>query len=126
MGISTKAGSKLFSRKLETRRSIYEIYSHKQADGLLRCKIQSRHTGSQMFNFCKRCDNENVNGWYCHCKTGAGVIGCCGHIAWVIWYLGYSRQQQNVSEAISQFKFLEDAAENVRDWDASNEGSDAE
>lgn len=30
-----------------------------------------------------------IGGWYCQCKTGARVVGCCAHIASVLWYLGY-------------------------------------
>jgi len=32
-----------------------------------------------------------TGGWYCRCKTGSRTVGCCSHIASVIYYLGYAR-----------------------------------
>lgn len=32
-----------------------------------------------------------ISGWYCDCKVGAKTVGCCAHVASVLWYLGYAR-----------------------------------
>ena len=34
-------------------------------------------------------------GWYCTRKIGGSVVGCCVHIASVLWFLGYDRHQSN-------------------------------
>ena len=33
----------------------------------------------------------SVTGWYCTCPAGMRTIGCCAHIAAVIWYLAIAR-----------------------------------
>ena len=51
-------------------------------------------------------------GWYCTCKAGARVVGCCAHIASVVWYLGWKRWQENPlikTRGIEQY--LEDAGD---------------
>ncbi|CAC5387886.1 unnamed protein product [Mytilus coruscus] len=43
-------------------------------------------------------DEGDIEGWHCTCKAGARVVGCCAHVASVLWYLGYQRlEQQSVS-----------------------------
>ncbi|VDI18451.1 Hypothetical predicted protein [Mytilus galloprovincialis] len=39
-------------------------------------------------------DEGDIEGWYCTCKSGARVVGCCAHVASVLWYLGYQRLEQ--------------------------------
>lgn len=34
-----------------------------------------------------------ITGYYCDCKSGARTVGCCSHVAAVLWYLGYARHQ---------------------------------
>ena len=36
-----------------------------------------------------------IIGWYCTRKIGGSVVGCCVHIASVLWFLGYDRHQNN-------------------------------
>ncbi|CAF4651949.1 unnamed protein product, partial [Rotaria socialis] len=36
--------------------------------------------------------NKNeILGWYCRCPNGCRVVGCCSHIASVIWFLSFAR-----------------------------------
>jgi len=35
-----------------------------------------------------------IKSWYCQCKTGAHTVGCCAHIASVLWHLGHYRHLQ--------------------------------
>ena len=35
-----------------------------------------------------------VVGWYCECKASAHTVGCCAHVATIIWYLGKGKQSQ--------------------------------
>ena len=32
-----------------------------------------------------------VTGWYCKCPNGSRVVGCCAHIALVMYYLAFGR-----------------------------------
>lgn len=64
-------------------------------DNLLRCRVHSRHSNSTKYHLCVRFDeNDNddpIKDHYCQCKSGARMIGCCGHVATVLWYLSYAR-----------------------------------
>src|SRR5207237_7344464 len=37
---------------------------------------------------------ESITGYFCTCKCGSRTIGCCGHIASVLWYFGYARHNK--------------------------------
>ncbi|CAG2221696.1 unnamed protein product [Mytilus edulis] len=58
---------------------------------LLRVKLTSRHSSSRVYSLWIEFSGDEVTGWYCTCKVGARVVGCCAHIASTMWYLGYSR-----------------------------------
>lgn len=58
---------------------------------LLRVKLTSRHSSSRVYSLWIEFSGDEVTGWYCTCKVGARVFGCCAHIASTMWYLGYSR-----------------------------------
>ena len=36
-----------------------------------------------------------MTGWYCTCKAGMRTVGCCAHIAAVIWYLAIARYDKH-------------------------------
>ena len=76
----------------------YELMVCKEDRGLLKVNIQSRHSRNTIhtlwiqYNVDER---DSVSGWYCTCKVGSRVVGCCAHVAKVMWYLGYQRWQGN-------------------------------
>jgi len=79
----------------------YVLYVHKQEADILRVKLQSRHTSSKQYQLWIRYEKDGsdpIKGWYCQCKTGARTVGCCAHIASVLWYLGYYRYMENTSQ----------------------------
>lgn len=41
-------------------------------------------------------DQAPITGYYCTCVSGARTLGCCAHVASVLWYLGYARHEENV------------------------------
>ncbi|EZA50292.1 hypothetical protein X777_11303 [Ooceraea biroi] len=41
-------------------------------------------------------DYDYILGYYCTCQSGARIVGCCVHVASVIWFLGYGRHQPNI------------------------------
>ncbi|XP_045173214.2 uncharacterized protein LOC123534842 [Mercenaria mercenaria] len=72
----------------------YLLYVHKEEKELLKFKIQSRHSNSMehsLWILFEPNPDDPIQGWYCTCKVGARVVGCCAHVASVIWYLGYFR-----------------------------------
>lgn len=78
---------------------LYEPFVHKAQSNLLKIKIQSIHVRSTFHTLWLQfdCSNEQepIQVWYCTCKVGAWVVGCCSRIAWVIWYLGFKRMAIN-------------------------------
>ena len=75
----------------------YEVHTHNEAPDLLRAHIQSRHVGAKRY-FCwieygpkKEESDAGIKGWYCQCKPGKRQVGCCAHIASILWYLGFAR-----------------------------------
>ncbi|CAC5420537.1 unnamed protein product [Mytilus coruscus] len=77
----------------------FELYVCKIKENLLKIKIQPRHSNKLSHTvFISYSDEGDIEGWYCTCKAGARVVGCCAHVASVLWYLGYQRlEQQSVS-----------------------------
>jgi hypothetical protein len=90
------------------RDSDYVIEIMLEEPGFLRARIYSRFTKSAKYHlwiayFDSSYEQSNedetsnpITGWYCKCKTGARTLGCCAHIASVLWYLGLARHQKNI------------------------------
>lgn len=64
---------------------------------ILRARIQSRHKNSALYNTYVKYlpttnnsngDHRSIKGWYCTCKNGARTLGCCSHVASIIYYFG--------------------------------------
>jgi len=81
----------------------YEFQVHRQAQGLIRVKIQSRHSNSvQYYSWVKF--STKIEGWYCKCKAGNRVVGCCAHIASIVWFLSFARHNgYRTSPSIDSF-----------------------
>ena len=73
----------------------HAILAHKDDVGILKAQIQSRHVSSKKYTLWLEYNQglAPVRGWYCQCSVGSRVVGCCAHIASVLWYLGYHRHQ---------------------------------
>jgi hypothetical protein len=73
----------------------YEVKVAIQEKAIIRARIQSRHVNAVQYDvWLKYCSNE-ILGWYCTCKVGARVVGCCAHISSLMWYLAYARYNSN-------------------------------
>ena len=63
-------------------------------DDPLRCRLHSRHSNNTKYFLCLRFDNtkeeEPIKNHCCQCKSGSRMVGCCRHVATVLWYLGYA------------------------------------
>ncbi|VDI06628.1 Hypothetical predicted protein [Mytilus galloprovincialis] len=79
----------------------YELLLCKESETLLQVKIQSRHSKSTIHTLwidynAGSSVQKPVNGWYCTCKVGARMVGCCAHVASVLWYLGLERHMKSL------------------------------
>ena len=91
--------AKSYSREHLSDDGDYTINIHNQAPGLLRIRIQSWHINAKRY-FCwveYRTANvdEKILAWFCQCLAGQRNVGCCAHVASVVWYLGYERHQNH-------------------------------
>ena len=91
--------AKSYSREHKSDDGEYKIDVHNLAPGLLRVRIQSRHINAKQY-FCwieynAQNTSEQIVAWFCQCKAGQRTVGCCAHIASVIWYLGHARHKEH-------------------------------
>ena len=127
MGVYQIRQAKSYTKEHQTKEGKYEILVNKEQDGILKAQIRSRHTSSKTYNLWIE-HNANLNpitGWFCTCKSGARVVGCCAHIASVLWYLGFERHQPASKYSKANDKYmssLSDAAAEV--WDCISHSSD--
>jgi hypothetical protein len=79
---------------------LFNIMVHQQEENLVRARLQSRHQNATKYFIWVEFDTNSVTGWYCQCKAGMRVVGCCAHVTTLIWYLGYARHNgYSVSQA---------------------------
>ncbi|GFQ66503.1 uncharacterized protein TNCT_546991 [Trichonephila clavata] len=66
--------------------------------------------------------NPNIE-WYCLCKVGARVVGCCAHVASILWYLGYWRHNhtQKKTSSLGYADTLQDATTGWSSNDSTRE-----
>jgi len=94
---------------------------------IIRAKIESRfRSNSGHLCWIQYLPNstgpKSIEGWHCQCKVGARVVGCCSHVASVIWFMGFYRHQ-NVTE-IKPYTLTDrilDASEQLDDVSSSDE-----
>jgi hypothetical protein len=74
---------------------------------LIRGRIQSRHRSSHRYFIYILIDRlvlkdeekdgvDAVSGYCCSCPNGLRTVGCCAHVATVLWYLGFGRHQSEI------------------------------
>lgn len=113
----------MYAREHMDKENAYQLQVCKIKENLLRVEIQSRHCNNiSHISFIEYNLDGEITGWYCTCKVGARVVGCCAHIASIIWYLGYQRFQQQNSDCFSFSKSVLDA-DDIPDFDTLSECS---
>ena len=62
-------------------------------DDIVRCSIHSRHPNAHKYKAWIQYSltGDPIRAWYCQCEADGRTVGCCAHIASVIWYLCYAR-----------------------------------
>lgn len=61
--------------------------------GLLRCQIQSRHSNALKYNLAVKYNSQSIIEYCCSCTPGQRTVGCCSHVATILWFLGYGRHK---------------------------------
>ncbi|KAK3101751.1 hypothetical protein FSP39_006112 [Pinctada imbricata] len=88
----------------------YEILVSDQIENMVSAQIQSRHTSAKKYMCFIQYEDGAITGWYCKCKIGARVVGACGHITSVIWYMGNVRHQSERPSGVRNWtSYIEDA-----------------
>ena len=62
-------------------------------DNIVRCSIQSRHLRATVYKAWIQYSfsDDPIETLYCQCTAGARNLGCCGHVASIIWCLSFAR-----------------------------------
>lgn len=106
---------------------MYDMQVCKFNERILQIKIQSRHVSSKIHKIWIEYDGAEgtIEGWYCTCKAGARTLGCCAHIALVIWYLGYYRHCERKERRCRNYKnFVIDAEKgNTEEYEEPDVGT---
>lgn len=79
------------------------------------------YKGEEYQTFVEYDDKNNgyhsILGYYCNCQVGTRTIGCCSHVASVIYYLSYGRYQEiedpanTLSNLLTEFTPIVDASD---------------
>ncbi|CAF3200987.1 unnamed protein product [Rotaria sp. Silwood2] len=104
----------------------YEIHVCKQQLNLLRAKIQSKHSNRKDYQVLIQYNDQTVTAACCGCPNGNQNIGCCSHIASIVWYLGIARHDKLKylnQRSLSYMNLFEDAAD-VSDVSSDEEDDD--
>ena len=67
-----------------------------QHQDLVRARFASRHSNNKNHTATVqfKVDTEQpISGWYCTCTAGWRDVGCCAHVAALLWHLGVSRAE---------------------------------
>ena len=91
----------------------YAVKIGKHRSDIIKAKIQSRHKNSTSYDVWIRYSAQEILGWYCTCPAGARIVGCCAHVASIIWHLSFTRfhPEQLKQESSSFLNSFTDAAE---------------
>lgn len=93
---------------------VYVLRETQTKTKTLRCDIQSRHKNSTKYHcFIKFTPNHNsIDGileHWCGCANGARTVGCCSHIATMIYFLSFARYQSRIVQPSAQLTHLFDS-----------------
>ncbi len=88
----------------EHSEGLYEFEFVPEEKNLVKVKLNSRHLSSTIYTifieFDKNDSKEHIKSWCCDCKSGLRTVGCCAHVASVMWYLGVAKNKTNLIKLI--------------------------
>lgn len=72
----------------------FKVHVHKERGNHFLVVMKSRFRTGIKHHIFVEVEGDNlltVGRYYCTCRSGARTMGCCSHVATVIWYMGYRR-----------------------------------
>lgn len=68
----------------------------KESQRILKLQVQSRHINSKKYNCYIEYNPDSIGPcgitrYFCECSNGMRTIGCCSHVAAVIYFLSHAR-----------------------------------
>ena len=103
------------------------VQIRKRLPNILRARMQSRHRSSIAYELYIEHGESKVKGWYCQCSRGNRIIGCCFHVAGLIWYLAFARHDPYLlaQHSATYIELIDDASDcSDVSSDESNEEDD--
>ena len=91
--------TKSYTREHLSEDGDYNINVHNQGPGHLKVRIQSRHINAKRY-FCwveynTAMVDDKIVAWFCQFLARQRTVGCCAHVASILWYLGNKRHNNN-------------------------------
>lgn len=97
----------------------YEIHVNEDVENVVSARIQSRHVSAKKYYCWIQYGEGVVQAWYCKCKAGSRVVGCCAHITSVVWFISYARHQEMPVLGVQDWAVhLEDASRVIDETDS--------
>lgn len=119
IGVYQMKTAKSYAAEHLTDEGLFEILVSDDIPNIVSAKIQSRHTSSKKYSLWIKY-GITILSWYCTCKNGARVVGMCGHISCIIWYLAFARHQ-NELESLGIRDWTEEVDDAARSIDSSED-----
>lgn len=98
-------------------------------DDLIRVRFQSRHIHKKIHIATVQFDAGKENpicGYYCTCISGSRELGCCVHIAALLWHMGVQRAKIDPAmHPLSAIKLLQTVHDSIQ-YSISDTDSDDE
>lgn len=112
--------AKAYSHEHLQEDGAYDILIAEDVPNIVGAK--NRHVSAKKYLcWIRNCEGAIVS-WYCKCKAGSRVVGCCAHITSVLWYLAFARHQFTSVKGVRNWAdHLDDAARVVDESDSGAE-----
>lgn len=73
----------------------------KESPNIIKLQVRSRHISSKTYRcYIDYAPNnvgyDGISRYFCECANGSRTIGCCSHVAAIIYYLSYARYQSKI------------------------------
>lgn len=101
--------AKRYTKLHVQKKGQFEILLNTEVPGVIRARLESRFSSNKDHQLWVEYDPnitgiDSITGFFCRCKQGARVVGCCAHICCVLWYLAYERHSATSEGSIGVTK----------------------
>ncbi|CAF0991642.1 unnamed protein product [Brachionus calyciflorus] len=129
--LKKKLSDKTDENELQTKIIGFEIISrHKRSKSLKKETLKSKIKEKSYADFFKNTykvfvqyipyfnSSKAIKGFICSCKTGQRVVGCCSHVAAVIYYMSFAKHNYLLSNSAD---YLNSILVNMESFDTAND-----